>query len=104
MGCEYVNLSVTTFAAKAVYSQGLAPGRLISTPPPVTNGEREETCGADRSGRDPARLFHDREAHAGLVAMLFGDRAPGVLGFLAGAERALHLRRTFHQLVEIHRT
>src|ERR1700744_6034967 len=52
----------------------------------------------------PARLFDDREAHAGLVAVVFRNRAPGIFGFLAGLERTLHLGRTFDQLVEVHRT
>src|ERR1700729_3513504 len=56
------------------------------------------------SGVRPARLFHDREAYAGLVTVLFRDRAPGVFGFLAGAERTLNLGRAFHELVEVHRT
>src|SRR4051794_27805024 len=59
---------------------------------------------AARSGRDPRRLFDDRKAYAGLVTVLFRDHAPGVLGFLAGLERTLHLGRAFHELVEVHRT
>src|SRR5579859_476819 len=55
------------------------------------------------SGRDPRRLFHDRETDAGLVAVLFRNRAPGVFGFLAGLERTLHLGRAFDELVEVHR-
>src|SRR5665647_1863867 len=57
-----------------------------------------------RSGRDAGGLFHDGKAHPGLVAVLFRDHAPGILGFLAGLERTLHLGRTFHELVEVHRT
>src|ERR1700728_2788214 len=56
------------------------------------------------SGRNAAGLFHDREAHAGLVPVLFRDRAPGILGLLAGRERALHLSRTVHEGMEVHRT
>src|SRR6202171_5269194 len=56
------------------------------------------------SGRDAGRLFHDGKAHAGLVAVLFGYHAPGILGLLAGLERTLHLGRAFHELVEVHRT
>src|ERR1700733_4723162 len=58
----------------------------------------------NQSGGDAGGFFHDGEAHAGLVASLFGDRAPGVLGLLAGLERTLHLGRAFHELVEVHRT
>src|ERR1019366_7344179 len=57
-----------------------------------------------RSGRDAGGFFHDGKAHAGLVAVLFRDRAPGILGFLAGLERTLHLSRAFHERVEVHRT
>src|SRR6478735_2230777 len=57
-----------------------------------------------RSGGHPARLFHDREAHAGLVTVLFRDRPPGFLGLGAALERTLNLGRAFHQLVEVHRT
>src|SRR5712672_319566 len=60
--------------------------------------------GNSRSGRDAGRLFHDRKAYAGLVAVLFRDDAPGVLGFLAGLERTLNLGRAFHELVEVHRS
>src|ERR1700692_1074567 len=56
------------------------------------------------SGRDAAGLLHDRKAHAGLVAILFRDRAPGILGLLAGRERALDLGRALHEGVEVHRT
>src|SRR5438034_4183904 len=38
------------------------------------------------------------------MAVFFGDDAPGILGFLAGLERTLHLGRTFHELVEVHRS
>src|SRR5882724_12620821 len=55
-------------------------------------------------GRDASGLFDDGKAHAGLVAVLFRHHAPGILGFLAGLERTLHLGRTFHELVEVHRT
>src|SRR5882757_7413256 len=55
-------------------------------------------------GRDARGLFHDGKAHAGLVAVLFRHHAPGILGFLAGLERTLYLGRTFHELVEVHRT
>src|SRR5690348_17119246 len=48
-------------------------------------------------------LLDDREANASLVTVLFRDGAPGVLGFLAGLERTLHLGRAFHELVEVHR-
>src|ERR1051325_11304292 len=56
-----------------------------------------------RSGQGAMRLFHDREAHAGAMAVLLGDLAPAILGFLAGLERTLHLRGALHQLVEVHR-
>src|SRR6267154_1953624 len=59
---------------------------------------------AGRSGRDARGLFHDRKADAGLVTVLFGNRTPGILGFLAGRERTLHLGRAFHELVEVHRS
>src|ERR1700722_3658591 len=55
-------------------------------------------------GRDAAGLFHDREAHASLVAVLFRDHAPGIFGLLAGRERALDLGRAVHERVEVHRT
>src|ERR1700761_3752969 len=54
--------------------------------------------------RDAAGLFDDRKAHAGLVAVFFRYRAPGIFGLLAGRERALDLGRAVHQRVEIHRT
>src|SRR6185503_3665685 len=56
------------------------------------------------SGRDAGGLFDDRKAHAGLVTVLFRDRAPGILGLLAGLERSLYLGRAFHELVEVHRS
>src|ERR1700730_7507808 len=59
---------------------------------------------SSRSGRDAGGLFDDRKAYAGLVTVLFRHGAPGVLGFLAGRERTLHLGRAFHELVEVHRT
>src|SRR5262249_58953706 len=34
----------------------------------------------------------------------FREPLPALLGFLARGERSLHLRRAFHQLVEVHRT
>src|SRR5579883_2250303 len=56
------------------------------------------------SGRRGAvGLFNDREAHAGLVTVLFRHLAPAVLGFLAALERTLDLGRAFHELVEVHR-
>src|SRR5882724_9317764 len=55
-------------------------------------------------GRDASGLFDDGKAHAGLMTVLFRHHAPGILGFLAGLERTLHLGRTFHELVEVHRT
>src|SRR5882757_1433132 len=59
---------------------------------------------AGASGDDPARLFHDREAHAGFVTVLFRHDLPGVLRLFPRLERTLYLGRTFHQLVEVHRT
>src|SRR5947209_628940 len=59
---------------------------------------------AARSGRNAGGLFDNGKAHPGLVAVLFRDGAPGILGFLAGLERTLHLGRAFHELVEVHRT
>src|SRR6185295_666797 len=56
-----------------------------------------------RSRHGAMRLFHDREAHAGAVPVLFGNLTPAVLGLLAGLERTLHLRGAFHQPVEVHR-
>src|SRR5258708_11608204 len=58
----------------------------------------------DRSGRNARGLFHDGKTHAGFVAVFFRDHAPGLLGFFAGLERALHLGGAFHELVEVHRT
>src|SRR5246127_503422 len=55
------------------------------------------------SSRRAVGLFDDREAHAGLVAVLFRDFAPAILGFLARLERAFDLGRAFHELVEVHR-
>src|SRR5437016_13971586 len=59
---------------------------------------------AASSGRNAGGLFDDGKSHAGLVAVLFRDDAPGILGLLAGLERTLHLGRAFHELVEVHRT
>src|SRR6202011_2054153 len=57
-----------------------------------------------RSGRHALRLFHDREAHPGLVAGLLRDFAPAIFRFLPALERASDLSRAFHELVEVHRT
>src|ERR1700733_11572108 len=111
-----LNLSVTMFSAKAVYSQWLTPGVVsrLKRPHPGSPGEAALVLGRlliswkvfvlEASGRNTAGLFHDREAHAGLVPVLFRNRAPGILGLLAGRERTLHLGRTMHEGVEIHRT
>src|SRR5712664_506015 len=125
------NLSVTAPSRKAVYSQGLAPfpycfdafsvRESASTSPENTPLKRERphrmtgwsrccpwtfSCvsGSRPLGRDASGLFDDGKAHAGLVTVLFRHHAPGILGFLAGLERTLHLGRTFHELVEVHRT
>src|ERR1700682_3790091 len=50
---------------------------------------------AGRSGRDAGGLFDDGKAHAGLVAVLFREHAPGDLSLLPGLERALHLGGAF---------
>src|SRR3954470_4661287 len=112
-------------------TRGGAPPRPsrseLCSSPPASAGEREEftansrrphpeirmgplsldvSClmAAGRSGRDARGLFHDRKADAGLVTVLFRNRAPGILGFLAGRKRTLHLGRAFHELVEVHRS
>src|SRR4051794_40284812 len=51
-------------------------------------------------GHLAAGLFNDGKANPGLVAVFLGDALPGLLGLLARLERALHLSRTFDQLVE----
>src|SRR5580693_10093277 len=56
-----------------------------------------------RSGGDARGLLHDREAHAGLVAVLFRDFAPAIFGLLTGLERTFDLSGAFHELVEVHR-
>src|SRR5882757_273658 len=56
-----------------------------------------------RSGRDARGLFHDREADACLVAVLFRNLSPAIFGLLAGFERAPDLGGAFHELVEVHR-
>src|SRR6478672_1318236 len=56
-----------------------------------------------RSGHHPRGLFHDGEAYAGLVAVLFRDLPPTIFGFLARLERTFDLGRAFDELVEVHR-
>src|SRR5882724_437218 len=131
MGPNPLNLSVTVRSAKAVCSQRLTPlfspssrkqEKEQKTRAAPTDGGRMEPLlsldvsswgpwtlllgerMADLSGRHALGLFHDRKAHAGLMTVLFRDRAPGILRLLPGLERALHLGRTFHQPVEVHRT
>src|SRR3954470_15052940 len=73
-------------------------GRAFARPVGATRRRRPAMTRA--SGHHAMRLFHDGEAHAGAVAVLFGDLTPAVLGLLAGLERTLHLCRALHQLVE----
>src|SRR3974390_3124271 len=56
-----------------------------------------------RTGRGAIGLFNDREAHAGLVAVLLRHLAPALLSLLAGLEGSFDLGRAFHELVEVHR-
>src|SRR5664279_172061 len=123
-----VNLAATKGAAKGVCSQRVKSPAFASSRPrgsrcqaeidtTVNGPTRKNRMGplarflgrflsvaTGSGGRDPGGLFHDREAHTGLVTVLFRDRAPGILGFLAGLERTLHLGRPFHELVEVHRS
>src|SRR3954471_9239595 len=115
-----INLAVTTLRAMAVYLQWVSdpPGFQPAVAPPRPSPPASErphpvfrmgplVLGPFLkflSGRDAGGFFDDRKAHAGLVAVLFRDRAPGILGFLAGLERSLHLGRAFHELVEVHRS
>src|ERR1700746_2516477 len=56
------------------------------------------------SGRAAVGLFHDGEAHAGSMPVLFRHFAPEVFRFLARLERTFDRGRAFHELVEVHRT
>src|SRR5580693_8568589 len=113
-GAAVANLSVTMFSAKTVCSQRLAPliplkfrrphpDLRMRPPDPWTFLLKRGQAAAALSGRYARGLFDDRKAHAGLVTVLFRDRTPGILGLFSGLERALHLGRAFHQLVEVHR-
>src|SRR5579871_2459928 len=77
-----------------------------AAPPPARGEEAAPALGRlllGGSGHHAGRLFHDREAHARLVAILLGNFTPAVLGLFAALERTFDLRRAFHELVEIHR-
>src|ERR1700680_4747181 len=107
MGADSLNLSVTEFSAKAVCSQGFTPSpRHVSSPrePPPRPSPASGRGAREASGRHARRLLHDREADAGLVAMLLRDLAPALFRFLTALERAFDLGRAFHELVEVHRT
>src|ERR1044071_8296949 len=118
-----VNLSVTASRAMAVYLQWVSgpPGSESAVraphpdPLPARAGRGSPQCRRPHpvfrmgppvlglpqflSGRDAGGIFDDRKAHAGLVAVLFRDRAPGIFGLCAGLEGSLHLGGAFHELV-----
>src|SRR6185437_7050809 len=102
-----INLSVTMFGRKDhLFSIAYLKPGITRGPTRMTGWSRRLfpwAASSNLSGRHPARLFDDREAHSGLVTVLFRDRAPSFLGLGAALERALNLGRAFHQLVEVHR-
>src|ERR1700687_4616501 len=110
MGSKDLNLSVTAPSAKAVCSQWLTPLVRSKRERPHRGYRMAALLSLDVSyqkqilSRHARGLLHDGKTHPGLVPVLFRDRAPGVLGFLAGLERALDLGRAFDELVEVHRT
>src|ERR1700733_14685050 len=108
-----INLSVTLPSAKSrLFPKAYAIPKLIlaqkRTRPrhPRRGDEAAPVLGRllKRSGHPACGLFHDREAHAGLVAVFFRNLAPAIFGLCAALERTFDLRRAFHELVEIHRT
>src|SRR6185437_53410 len=105
-GAIAINVSATLFSRKDRLLAELATARIVDGPSRKRMGPWTPPCRllVFRSGGHPARLFHDREAHSGLVTVLFRHRPPGFLGLGAALERALNLGRSFHQLVEVHRT
>src|SRR5438477_10492986 len=110
MGLNALNLSVTVSSARPTPqpSPRERRGEETKAAPPGSPGEAAAVLGVswllDRSGRHAIGLFDDRKAHAAAMAVLFRDLAPAIFRFLAGLERASDLGRTFHELVEVHRT
>src|SRR3984885_9887941 len=103
-----INLSVTLPSAKSrLFPKAYVPLQKRTRPRHPSKGdEAAPVLGRllKRSGHHARGLFHDREAHTGLVAVFFRDLAPAIFSLCAALERTLYLGRTFHELVEIHRT
>src|ERR1700733_8577803 len=102
-----INVSVTLPSAKSrLFPKAYTPQKRTRPRHPQRGDEAAPVLGRllKRSGHHARGLFHDREAHTGLVAAFFRNLAPTIFSLCAALERTFDLRRAFHELVEIHRT
>src|SRR3984957_11554469 len=102
-----INVSVTLPSAKSrLFPKAYPPQKRTRPRHPKRGHGAAPVLGRllKRSGHHARGLFHDREAHTGLVAVFFRDLAPAIFSLCAALEWTFDLGRAFHELVEVHRT